>query len=67
MFRNLLERLTPRPGSRRAPHARPRSRSRLAIESLEDRAVTIRERDSMQQARVPVAELAGAIAERLGF
>jgi glycyl-tRNA synthetase len=36
------------------------------FESLEDRAVTIRERDSTAQARVPIAELAGEISARLG-
>jgi len=36
------------------------------FDSLADRAVTIRERDSMGQVRVPIAELAPAIRERLG-
>jgi glycyl-tRNA synthetase len=36
------------------------------FESLEDRAVTIRERDSTAQARVPIAELAAEISARLG-
>ena len=35
------------------------------FDSLEDHAVTIRERDSMAQERVPIAELAGRLAERL--
>ncbi|MBI2887363.1 MAG: glycine--tRNA ligase [Chloroflexi bacterium] len=35
------------------------------FESLEDRAVTIRERDEMTQERVPIAELAAALRERL--
>jgi len=36
------------------------------FESLEDQAVTIRERDSMQQVRVPIADLVPALAEKLG-
>jgi len=36
------------------------------FESLEDRAVTVRERDSMAQERVPIDGLAGYLAERLG-
>nr|MBA2370602.1 glycine--tRNA ligase [Chloroflexota bacterium] len=36
------------------------------FDSLVDRAVTIRDRDSMEQVRVPIAELAPAIRERLG-
>jgi glycyl-tRNA synthetase len=35
------------------------------FDSLEDRAVTIRERDSMAQVRVPIAELAGELRARL--
>lgn len=35
------------------------------FDSLEDNAVTIRERDSMSQVRVPIAELAAALSERL--
>jgi glycyl-tRNA synthetase len=35
------------------------------FESLEDRAVTVRERDSMGQDRVPIAELRAYLAERL--
>jgi glycyl-tRNA synthetase len=34
------------------------------FESLEDRAVTIRERDSMEQVRVAIAELAPALSEK---
>ncbi|MBI4338464.1 MAG: glycine--tRNA ligase, partial [Chloroflexi bacterium] len=37
------------------------------FQSLEDKAVTIRERDTMSQVRVPVAELAGALRERLAL
>ncbi|MBI2916952.1 MAG: glycine--tRNA ligase [Chloroflexi bacterium] len=37
------------------------------FQSLEDKAVTIRERDTMSQVRVPVAELAAALRERLGL
>src|SRR5207253_5566237 len=36
------------------------------FDSLEDRAVTIRERDSMEQERVPVAGLGDRLASRLG-
>ncbi len=35
------------------------------FDSLEDKAVTIRERDSMAQVRVPIAELADRLRERL--
>jgi glycyl-tRNA synthetase len=35
------------------------------FESLEDHAVTVRERDSTAQVRVPIAELTGAVADRL--
>ncbi len=35
------------------------------FESIEDRAVTVRERDSMEQERVPIDELVGWLAERL--
>ena len=35
------------------------------FESLEDRAVTIRERDSMEQERVPILELGAALREKL--
>jgi glycyl-tRNA synthetase len=36
------------------------------FESLEDRQVTVRERDSMAQRRVPIAELKGLLAAELG-
>ncbi len=36
------------------------------FESLEDHAVTIRERDSMEQERIPIAALAARLGERLG-
>ncbi len=36
------------------------------FESIEDRAVTIRERDSMAQERVPIAELLPRLREKLG-
>jgi glycyl-tRNA synthetase len=36
------------------------------FQSLEDNAVTIRERDSMAQVRVPIAELVPALREKLG-
>ena len=35
------------------------------FDSLDDKAVTIRDRDSMQQERVPIAELVVALRERL--
>jgi glycyl-tRNA synthetase len=35
------------------------------VESLEDHAVTIRDRDSMDQVRVPMAELNDTLQERL--
>ncbi len=37
------------------------------FQSLEDKAVTIRERDTMSQQRVPIADLAPALRERLGL
>ena len=37
------------------------------FDSLEDKAVTIRERDSMQQVRVPVADLQAWLAEKLAY
>jgi len=37
----------------------------IDFDTLEDRAVTIRERDSMAQERVPIAELEGALSKRL--
>jgi len=37
----------------------------IDFDSLEDHAVTIRERDSMAQVRVPIARLVSALAERL--
>lgn len=37
------------------------------FESLDDNAVTIRERDTTQQVRVPIAGLLGELGERLGF
>jgi glycyl-tRNA synthetase len=35
------------------------------FESVEDQAVTVRERDSMEQERVPLTEVAAYLAERL--
>ncbi|MDZ4278605.1 MAG: His/Gly/Thr/Pro-type tRNA ligase C-terminal domain-containing protein, partial [Dehalococcoidia bacterium] len=35
------------------------------FDTLEDQAVTIRERDSMEQVRVPIANLLEALRERL--
>ena len=37
------------------------------FDSLEDKAVTVRERDSMEQDRVPVADLVGYLRERLAL
>ena len=37
------------------------------FDSLEDNAVTIRERDTTEQVRVPIAELPARIADKLGF
>jgi glycyl-tRNA synthetase len=37
------------------------------FDSLEDRAVTVRDRDTTEQVRVPVAELLPVLAQRLGF
>ena len=36
------------------------------FDSLEDRQATIRDRDSMAQVRVPIAELVDRLRERLG-
>jgi glycyl-tRNA synthetase len=36
------------------------------FDSLEDRQVTIRERDTMTQVRVPIADLVPALREKLG-
>ena len=37
------------------------------FESLEDSAVTVRDRDTTEQVRVPIAELESALRQRLGF
>jgi glycyl-tRNA synthetase len=37
------------------------------FDSLDDNAVTVRDRDTMEQVRVAVADLDGAIFDRLGF
>jgi glycyl-tRNA synthetase len=37
------------------------------FDTLDDRAVTIRERDSMDQIRVPIAEVVDACRDKLGF
>ena len=42
-----------------------RSASRSTFQSLEDKQVTVRERDSMQQIRIPIAELKGILAAKL--
>jgi glycyl-tRNA synthetase len=36
-------------------------------DTLEDHAVTLRDRDSMEQVRVPIAELSARVAERVGW
>jgi glycyl-tRNA synthetase len=35
------------------------------FDSLEDRAVTIRDRDTTDQVRVPIADLVGEVSSRL--
>ena len=35
------------------------------VDTLEDNAVTVRDRDSMEQERVPVADLTGYLTERI--
>ena len=37
------------------------------FQTLEDQQVTVRDRDTMAQVRLPIAALASALAERLGF
>jgi glycyl-tRNA synthetase len=37
------------------------------FDSLEDRAVTVRDRDTTEQVRVPIDDLVATIADRLGF
>ena len=37
------------------------------FDSLDDKAVTIRDRDTTEQVRVPIDDLVGEIADRLGF
>jgi len=37
------------------------------FDSLDDGAVTIRDRDTMDQVRVPIDEVSSAVSERLGF
>lgn len=37
------------------------------FDSLEDKAVTVRDRDTMEQVRVPIAELNAYIAEKIKF
>jgi glycyl-tRNA synthetase len=37
------------------------------FDSLEDQAVTVRDRDTTEQVRVPIAELMSVISDRLGF
>jgi len=39
----------------------------IDFQSLEDNQVTIRERDSMQQTRVPVPELLATLKEKFGL
>jgi hypothetical protein len=47
----------------RMPSAR-RTASRLTLKRLENDTVTIRERDSMQQERVHISEVAGIVSEK---
>jgi len=37
------------------------------FDSLDDQAVTVRDRDTMEQIRVPIDGLTGVISDRLGF
>ena len=37
------------------------------FDSLEDDAVTVRDRDTMEQVRVPIADLIATVSQRLGF
>ena len=37
------------------------------FDSLDDDAVTIRDRDTTEQVRVPIAELLATVSSRLGF
>ncbi len=37
------------------------------FDSLDDHAVTVRDRDTTEQVRVPISDLLATIAERLGF
>ena len=37
------------------------------FDSLDDRAVTLRDRDSMEQIRVGIGDLLGAVGDQLGF
>ena len=39
----------------------------IDFDSLDDKAVTVRDRDTMEQVRVPIAELRATLADRLGF
>jgi glycyl-tRNA synthetase len=39
----------------------------IDFDTLEDRSVTIRERDTMEQERIPIADLHARLQERLGF
>jgi glycyl-tRNA synthetase len=39
----------------------------IDFDSLDDRAVTVRDRDTMEQVRVPIDDLQALVAERLGF
>ena len=37
------------------------------FDSLDDNAVTVRDRDTMEQTRVPIDSLLGELSSRLGF
>lgn len=44
-----------------------RTVSRMTFDSVEDGAVTVRERDSMEQVRIPIGELEAYLEEKLAF
>ena len=41
--------------------------SRLNFDSLEDGCVTVRERDTMEQVRMPIAQLSAYIQEKIAY
>ena len=62
---------TRRRRSAAATAARTRSARRCCVtvdfDSLDDHAVTIRDRDTTEQVRVPIADLVASVTERLGL